>query len=136
MPRKATVQGQDRLQSTLRAAGRALAGPAMTAPAREAATVMVRAVRARTPRRTGGLAASIRPAPGGTLGAGRSAAVTSGLSYTAPREFGVGPRRGLTGGHNIRGAHMFAKGAKDANTAAVEAATDAVQGTMRRVKGA
>ena len=136
MPDTAKVAGLDRLQATLRVAGRALAGPAMTGPAREAGSVMVRTVRARTPRRSGRLAASVRTAPGVSLGAGRSAAVTSGLSYTAPREFGVGPRRGLKGGHNIRGAHMFAKGAKDANGPAVEAATTAVQATMRRVKGA
>jgi hypothetical protein len=130
------VKGEARLKATLRAASAAMAGPGLADAARQAESVMVRSVKARTPRRSGALAASVRPASVGTPGAGRTAAVESALTYAAPIEYGVGPRRGQRGGHNIRAARMFAEGAADAEGPAVEAAADAVRKIMRRVKGA
>lgn len=126
------VVGEDRLRATLARAGVQLAGPGMAGAVARTQAVMVRAVRVVTPRRSGALAASVRPVAAPRLGA----VVGSALSYAPPVEYGVPARRGLTGGHNIPAVRMFARGLAAGSGPAVDAVDDAVNRIMRNVKGA
>lgn len=92
------VIGADRLARTLRAAGSEIAD--LTPAQKEIARlVQAEAVR-RVPVRTGRLARSVQTT------AGPASAVVRfggpGVAYAAPIHWGVGPRVGLRGPHNIR----------------------------------
>lgn len=128
-----TVRGAATLERTLQAAARSLAGPGMTGAVRATATDLTGNVRARTPRRTGRLAASVRPVPGPDR---LTAAVAASAPYARPIEGGVGPRRGLPGAHNVRARRMLARGAAATGPAAAAHAAAAVQQIIRRVRGA
>lgn len=106
-----TVRGEARLRRTLAAAGSDLSGPAFTQAVAAAGVMLADAARGRAPRRSGALAGSIRPAPGGRPGVAAGVAVVAGIAYAAPVEYGVGPRPGLRGGHNIRPRRYLAAGA-------------------------
>ena len=119
-----TVKGQDRLVATAR-----LAGVAMGTGYRGAEADIGRRgadlARGRAPRRTGRLASTI---------AADAAEVSVGTAYAPALEYGVGPRPGRRGGHNIR-ARRFMRGAFEAvrpyAIGQVEKTTHRIVGTIR-----
>lgn len=126
------IEGMARLDRTMVAAGRSLAGAPMGAAARKTGPVLLGNVKAATPRRTGRLAASIRLVPAGDP---LSVAVSASAGHAPAIEFGVGARPGLRGGHNVRARRMLSRGLAATRPAATGAAAAVVQATMRTVKG-
>ena len=100
MTAKVEYVGADRLKRTTAvAAARFAIG--FTGTERAIGTRGADLARAAAPRRTGALASTIA-ADGASFGAG--------TAYAGPLEFGVGPRPGRRGGHNIR-ARRYLRGA-------------------------
>lgn len=97
------VRGADRLAATLGGFAAAVArnGPAMTAGGRDVATV----ARGRAPRRTGRMAASVA-----VESTDDGATVSAGVAYAGPLNYGVGPRPGVRGPHNIAATSWFTGG--------------------------
>lgn len=90
------VEGLGQLRASLARLARALPG---VAPA-DAARVIGQQARVNTPKRTGRLASSW--AADTSPGVQGLSFGNSGLRYAAPVHWGVGPRVGLRGPHNIR----------------------------------
>lgn len=97
----ATVEGLDTLTRTLDAFARDL-GNLDDAAAAAGAKVLARA-RATAPKRSGRLAGS-----GFAQVDGSDAAIGFRAAHAAPLEWGVGPRVGLRGPHNIPARHYLA----------------------------
>lgn len=121
------VVGLDRLTATL---GRLPGDLAEIAPP-EAARIIGTGAQQRAPKRTGRLAASMSS----TAGDGR-VSVTFGAPHAGPLNFGVGPRPGLRGPHNIRATRFLTGTVSDRASAWMETYRDAAQDAADKVKGA
>ena len=111
-----TVVGADTLARTLRQLGDSLDDFGKS-NATAAQTVGAEAGR-RAPRRTGRLAASWRPDSDKATAAVRFGG--GAVAYAPAMQWGIGPRGGLRGPHNIR-ATYFASGALDSTQTEVVA---------------
>ena len=120
------VEGADRLAATSAAAARAMAHGFGGGEA-DAGRTVAAAVRGRTPRRSGRLASTV-VADGGQ--------VSAATSYAGAVEFGVGPRAGLRGGHNIRAARYMRGGMAAASPAVVAAVAARARQITHMIKGA
>lgn len=129
MPESVQVEGADRLRRTLRAAAGDIAD--LSATNRKVATGLGTAASHRAPRRTGRLAASGRPSSTGT-----EAVLTFGVVHAAPLQWGVGPRLGLRGPHNIAATRFATEAMADTEPQWMKAYTDAVQDALDQVRGA
>jgi len=97
----------------------------------EAARIIGTGAQQRAPKRTGRLANSMSSsAAAGTV------SVTFGVVYAGPINFGVGPRSGLRGPHNIRATRFLTGTVSDKESAWVETYKDAAQDAADKVKGA
>jgi hypothetical protein len=124
--RAVTIEGADRLARTTHLAARRMAGGYPTAEA-AIGRRLADLARGRAPRRTGALASTI---------AADGAAAAVSISYGPAQEFGVGPRPGRRGGHNIR-ARRFMRGAAAAGRGfAVEAIGTATHRAVSIIRGA
>lgn len=96
-----------------------------------AGEVIGREARARAPKRTGALAASFAvDSAAGVL------SVSFGVAYAGAVHFGVGPRSGLRGPHNIR-PNPFLFGAVDSTQSQwLDTYSDQLQELVNQVKGA
>lgn len=97
----------------------------------EAGQIIGSAAQARAPKRTGRLASSMSSSAGDG-----KVSVTFGVVYAGPINFGVGPRPGLRGPHNIRATRFLTGAVSDRESAWVETYKDAAQDAANRVKGA
>jgi hypothetical protein len=123
------VKGAERLERTLGEFGRSLED--MADANRRAAETVGSAAVARAPKRTGRLAGSLRIDAAPT-----SVEVSFGASYAAPIHWGVGPRVGLRGPHNVSPT-LFLTGALEAQEDSILAVyEDAVDTRLGVVKGA
>lgn len=121
------VEGADRLRATLARLARDLQS---LAP-KKVVSIIGRVAQQRAPKRTGRLAASFS----GQTGPGEQL-LRFGAAYAAPIHFGVGPRTGMRGPHNIR-PNPYLFGAVDETHAEWERAyTDEIKDMARQVKGA
>lgn len=124
-----TVKGADRLASTLHQFAGSLDD--LSDANRRAGESIASAARGRVPRRTGRLAASGRTDVGPA-----SVTVAFGAVYAPPIHWGVGPRVGLRGPHNIR-ASLFLTGALETQEDAVaDIYIDAIDQRLGKVQGA
>lgn len=86
------------------------------------------------PKRTGRLASSGRIARSG------SAVVVSfgnsGVRYAAPINFGVGPRVGMRGPHNIRASRFFTNAVRNTEQILPDEHAIAIQRSLDRITGA
>lgn len=121
------VVGADRLRATLSRFARQLVNLAPE----KVVSIIGRVAQQRAPKRTGRLAASFS----GQTGPGEQL-LKFGAEYAAPIHFGVGPRTGLRGPHNIR-PNPYLFGAVDETHAQWERAyTEEIVDMARQVKGA
>jgi hypothetical protein len=97
----------------------------------EAAQIIGTAAKSRAPRRTGRLASSFSSSAGN----GR-VSISFGAPYAGPINFGVGPRAGLRGPHNIAATRFLTGAIGDKKAAWVKAYSDAIQDEVNDVKGA
>lgn len=121
-----TIVGADRLARTTHVAARRMdAGY----PAAEAAIGRRGAdlARGRAPRRTGALASTI---------AAQGASISVGTGYAAAHEFGVGPRPGRRGGHNIRARRFMRAAAAQLRPFAAGAIATATARALSGIRGA
>lgn len=123
------VRGADQLARTLRRAARELGD--MEAATRQAAAALGTAAGQRAPRRTGRLAATRSVAA--SRGAGT---LTFGVGYASPIHWGVGPRRGLRGPHNIAPTRFATEAAAEDQAQWVKPYQRAAQTALDRVRGA
>jgi hypothetical protein len=125
-----TVEGADTLARTLHTAARELANLTDT---NRAVGRRLRDAGARTaPRRTGRLAGSVRAlAP-----TADSVTVVAAATYARPIHFGVGPRVGLRGPHNIRPRPWLYAVLTDRTGQVVGEYRDAVDSALGKVRGA
>ena len=123
------VEGADRLASTMRGAGRQLR--TLPGAGESAGRILAGEITARAPRRQGTLRASVAAAVDGP-----SVSVTAGARHAGPINFGVGPRPGLRGPHNIT-ATFFATGAWPAVADRLRSTyTRAVRDALTTIQGA
>jgi hypothetical protein len=124
-----TVEGADTLARTLKAAARDLAD---LTDANRAVAGRLRDAGARTaPRRTGRLAGSVRAlAP-----TADTVTVVAAAPYAKPIHFGVGPRVGLRGPHNIRSRPWLYAVLTDRTGQVVGVYADAVDSALGKVRG-
>lgn len=121
------VKGLPELTASLGQLERDLAGIAPP----EAATIIGTAAKSRAPKRSGRLASSFSSkANGGTV------EVSFGVVYAGPINFGVGPRRGLRGPHNIAATRFLTGAVSDKQSAWIKTYQDAIQDEVNDVKGA
>lgn len=121
------VEGIDRLSSTLRALKSDLAEIAPP----DAGRVIGTAAQQRAPKRTGRLAASMSSeADSGVV------SVTFGAAHAGPLNFGVGPRSGMRGPHNIRATRFLTGTVADREAVWMNAYEKSAQDAVDRVKGA
>lgn len=129
MPEAVQVDGADTIARTMRAAAGAIAD--LSATNAKVATSIGNAAAARAPRRTGRLAASGRPTSTGT-----EAVLSFGVVHASPINFGVGPRRGLRGPHNITATRFATEAAEQTQPAWLGTYQDRVQSVLDQVRGA
>lgn len=129
MPDQVRVEGADTLARTLRSAVRAIGDLSQT-NTKVAAGIGVAASQ-RAPRRTGRLAASGRPS-----GTATEAVLTFGVVHASPIQWGVGPRRGLRGPHNISPTRFATEAAADTQPVWLDTYTERVQSVLDQVRGA
>lgn len=121
------VEGLPRLTASLDRLGSDLADIAPP----DAARVIGTAAQARAPKRTGRLAGSFSSSAGdGTV------SVRFGVPYAGPLNFGVGPRRGQRGPHNIRATRFLTGAIADKETIWFKSYENAAQKAADKVKGA
>ena len=121
------IKGLDRLTASLSVLERDLADIAPD----DAAKVIGTAAKARAPKNTGRLAASFSSSAGGGV-----VKVSFGAPYAGPINFGVGPRPGLRGPHNIAPTRFFTGAVSDKTEAWLRAYVDDIQDQLDQVKGA
>jgi len=121
------VKGLPELTASL---GRLERDLAEIAPA-EAGRIIGTAAQKRAPKRSGRLASSMSSA----ADAGK-VTVTFGVIYAGPINFGVGPRPGLRGPHNIRATRFLTGSVNDTQSAWIKQYEDAAQDAADKVKGA
>lgn len=121
------VQGADTMARTMKRARRQLGD--LDQPAQELADDIRSDAARHAPRLTGALAASGRARKGVvTFGGGR-------VDYAAAQNFGVGPRVGLRGGHNIKPTRFFSRAVERARRDADDTYAPEVQATLNKVRG-
>jgi hypothetical protein len=129
MPDAVEVKGADRLASTLREFARSLDD--LSDANRRAGEAIGSAARGRVPKRTGRLAGSMR-----IDAAPKDVSVAFGAVHAAPIHWGVGPRVGLRGPHNIAPT-LFLTGALAASEDEVaDIYVEAIDRRMGKVRGA
>jgi len=122
-----TVHGVDRLTASLDVLADDLAELAPD----EAGRDIGKAAQLRAPKRTGRLAASM------TSTADRGVvSVSFGTAYAGPQNFGVGPRVGLRGPHNIPATRFLTGTVADTERAWMNDYEDAANAAINKVKGA
>lgn len=124
---KIEVHGLPELTASLGQLTRDL--PNVAPPA--AGRIIGTAAKARAPKRTGRLASSF----GSTADSGRLE-ISFGAPHAGPLNFGVGPRHGLRGPHNIAATHFLTGAISDTKPAWLNAYADAIQNEVNDVKGA
>lgn len=121
------VVGLEQLQASLHRLARQAEGLAPP----QAAAIIGRAAAARAPRRTGRLANSFASdSRSGQL------LLSFGTPYAGAVHFGVGPRSGLRGPHNIRANPYLFGAIKDTESQWLGAYSDQLQSMVDEVKGA
>lgn len=121
------VEGAARLEATLGQLARALPD---VAPA-EAARIIGQVARMNAPKRTGRLASSWAPDDSaGVLG------LSFGAAHAAPIHWGVGPRPGLRGPHNIRPSRYLIDAIEATRAQWVGEYQQEIQNEIGKVKGA
>lgn len=124
---KIRVTGVERLTASLGQLERDLADLAPD----DAAAVIGAAARQRAPKRTGRMAAAFASsARDGVV------SVSFGTAYAGPINFGVGPRVGMRGPHNIRATRFLTGSVADKESVWIETYKDAAQDAADKVKGA
>ena len=122
------VRGAQTLRATLRRAQAALADQT---PANAKVADMVRLTASRTaPRRSGRLAGGHRATRTKV-----EAGVTNAVQYAGPIHFGVGPRRGLRGPHNIRPRPWLANAVTGQRDALVGVYADRMHTIVSKIRG-
>lgn len=121
------IEGLDRLTASLGALKGDLAD---IAPA-DAGAVIGAAAKARAPKQTGRLASSFSSSASKGV-----VKVTFGAEYAGPINFGVGPRSGLRGPHNIAATRFLTGSVKDTTDAWLQAYAEDIQDELDDVKGA
>lgn len=121
------VEGLDRLTASLAA----LKGDLADVAPPEAAQIIGTAAKARAPKRTGRLASSFSSST--TNGV---VSVSFGAPYAGPINFGVGPRPGLRGPHNIAATRFLTGAVSDKTSAWLNAYADEIDKQLDQVKGA
>lgn len=124
------VEGAARLEASMARLARSL--PAV-AP-EQAARVIGQQARMNAPKRTGRLASSWAPKAG--TGALDLSFGGGGVSYAAPIHWGVGPRVGLRGPHNIRPSLYLLRAVESTQRQWVETYGQEIANELERVKGA
>ena len=123
---RVTLVGAARFQRTTSVAARRMAAGYRGAEAdigRRGADL----ARGRAPRRTGALASTIQAAAG---------TFSVGTGYAAAHEYGVGPRPGRRGGHNIRARRFMRAAAAAVRPYAVRTIAQETGRYIRGIKGA
>lgn len=121
------IVGLDRLRATLARFAHDLEN---LAP-QSVVAIIGRVAQTRAPKRTGRLAASFS----GTSDAGEQI-LRFGVEYAAPIHFGVGPRPGLRGPHNIRPNPYLFGAVDETQTQWVEQYAAEIRAKAKNVKGA
>lgn len=124
------VEGADRLAATMHAAARKLASWEVTNA--RAAGLVADAARGRAPRRTGQLIGSV----GTRLEGGAGALVEASARHAGPINYGVGPRPGRRGPHNIRATRFFSDALPTTSDRVVDLYADRVASAIASIKGA
>lgn len=124
------VDGAARLASTLGAFARSL--PAVAPPA--AARIIGQQARMNAPKRTGRLAGSW--AADDSAGALGLSFGNGNVRYAAPIHWGVGPRPGLRGPHNIRPSLFLTRAIESTQAQWVEKYDEEITTELGKVKGA
>ena len=123
------VDGLTTLQATLDRFGASLSNmPEATAAN---ATTVLNDARRRAPVKSGALVSS-----GFALSDGKSSTAGFSAAHAGPIQFGVGPRVGLRGPHNIRPRDYLFAAVPATEDAVTDRLTEAVESRLRRVKGA
>lgn len=97
----------------------------------DAARIIGQAAQQRAPKRTGRLASSFSSATGeGTV------SVRFNAAHAGPINFGVGPRTGMRGPHNIRATRFLTGTISDKEKVWIKTYENAAQSAANKVKGA
>lgn len=123
------VKGADRLAATLGDFARSLED--MADANRRAGEAIGSSAVGRAPRRTGRLAGSLRVDAAPT-----DVSVGFGAVHAAPIHWGVGPRVGLRGPHNIRGTLFLTEALAASEPAVLDIYAEAVDNRLGKVRGA
>ena len=123
------VKGADRLAATLRDFSRSLDD--LSDANRRAGELVASAAVQAVPRRTGRLASSRRVEAAPT-----TVDVSFGVVYAAPIHWGVGPRVGLRGPHNIAPTLFLSNALATQEDAVADVYLDAIDQRMGKVRGA
>lgn len=121
------VEGLEALKSSLHRLAKAV--PDVAPPS--AGQIIGREAVMRVPKRSGRLAASFasEPTPGAQL-------LSFGTDYAGPVHFGVGPRPGLRGPHNIRRSNYLFGAVESTQPQWLDEYSDQLQTLVDQVKGA
>jgi hypothetical protein len=125
----ASIDGLDNLNRTLDGFVRDLDD--LDTAAQSAGNTVLNLARGKAPRRTGRLASS-----GFVDVDGSNASIGFSAPHAAPIEFGVGPRAGLRGPHNITPRRFLSSAFTDAEPAVLDDYEAAVTAALGKVKGA
>jgi hypothetical protein len=123
------VKGAERLASTLGEFARSLDD--LSDVNRRAGEIVATAATLRAPRRTGRLAGSRRVDSAPT-----TVSVSFGAVYAAPVHWGVGPRVGLRGPHNLTPTLFLTDAFADTEGAVLDIYEKAIDTQLGKVKGA
>lgn len=121
------IQGLERLTASLGQLKRDLADIAPD----DAARIIGTAAKARAPKRTGRLASSFSSDAGNGV-----VSVSFSAAHAGPLNFGVGPRTGLRGPHNIAATRFLTGAVKDTQSAWLNAYAEDIDDKLDNVKGA
>lgn len=123
------VKGADKLASTLREFSRSLDD--LSDANRRAGEMVASAAVLRAPRRTGRLAGSSR-----TTTTPTTVDVSFGVVYAAPVHWGVGPRVGLRGPHNLPPTLFLTDALATQEDAVADVYLEAIDNRLGKVRGA
>lgn len=124
------VEGLTRLTATLGALAMSL--PATAPPA--AAQIIGQVARVNAPKRTGRLASSwASDIDAGSVGLEFG---SSAVPYAGPQHWGVGPRAGLRGPHNIRASRFLIRAIDSTRSRWEDAYSQSIEKQLGKVQGA
>ena len=129
MSESVKVKGGERLAATLGTMGDQLTD--WSGPNADVAELLAGAAARSAPRRSGALAGSHIPVSDAT-----AAGVAASARYAAPLAFGVGPRAGLRGPHNIAANPWIWQASSSAEPAAIKVYEAHRDAAVAQVKGA